>query len=243
MRGGCSSRSPSRRTWRTRPAAREGRLRTDRDTDEAIARGAVKRARPTMRTLCATFMGLLPILWSTSAVADVMKHRRPHDRRPRSCWSCWCTRRSIKFWKRRTERLQPSDCGGGVAGPGCLRGCLESEVRCPSGPTGRENGAQGIWAAGRCPGWRDDNAVRPERPREGLRSQSFELLEGKFSRPFRPQGWGALFPRASAGLRPQMPWAGISRPVGPVGRFSGRLLGYFVIGPYSVTRAKERRRI
>jgi Cu(I)/Ag(I) efflux system membrane protein CusA/SilA len=54
-------------------ARREGRLRTAEDLDEAIVHGAVKRARPKMMTVAAAFMGLLPILWSTSAGADVMK--------------------------------------------------------------------------------------------------------------------------------------------------------------------------
>ena len=35
--------------------------------------GAVKRVRPKMMTVAAAFMGLLPIMWSTSAGADVMK--------------------------------------------------------------------------------------------------------------------------------------------------------------------------
>jgi copper/silver efflux system protein len=54
-------------------AKREGRLNSLADMDEAIVHGAVKRARPKMMTVCAAFMGLLPILWSTSAGADVMK--------------------------------------------------------------------------------------------------------------------------------------------------------------------------
>lgn len=54
-------------------AKRKGRLRTLEELDEAILHGAVKRARPKMMTVCAAFMGLLPILWSTSAGADVMK--------------------------------------------------------------------------------------------------------------------------------------------------------------------------
>ncbi len=54
-------------------AKREGRLKTESDLDEAIVHGAVKRARPKMMTVCAAFMGLLPILWSTSAGSDVMK--------------------------------------------------------------------------------------------------------------------------------------------------------------------------
>ena len=52
---------------------REGRLRSRADLDEAIVHGAVKRARPKMMTVCAAFMGLLPIMWSTAAGADVMK--------------------------------------------------------------------------------------------------------------------------------------------------------------------------
>ncbi len=50
-----------------------GLLKTVRDLDEAIIHGAVKRARPKMMTVAAAFMGLLPIMWSTSAGADVMK--------------------------------------------------------------------------------------------------------------------------------------------------------------------------
>jgi Cu(I)/Ag(I) efflux system membrane protein CusA/SilA len=52
---------------------KKGLLRTLGDLDEAILHGAVKRARPKMMTVCAAFMGLLPIMWSTSAGADVMK--------------------------------------------------------------------------------------------------------------------------------------------------------------------------
>ncbi len=54
-------------------AKRRGLLRTIHELDEAIIHGAVKRARPKMMTVCAAFMGLLPIMWSTSAGADVMK--------------------------------------------------------------------------------------------------------------------------------------------------------------------------
>ncbi|MGC4068514.1 MAG: efflux RND transporter permease subunit [Polyangiaceae bacterium] len=54
-------------------AKREGRLRNEHELDEAIIHGAVKRARPKMMTVAAAFMGLLPIMWSTSAGADVMK--------------------------------------------------------------------------------------------------------------------------------------------------------------------------
>ncbi len=54
-------------------ARKKGLLRTLGELDEAILHGAVKRARPKMMTVCAAFMGLLPIMWSTSAGADVMK--------------------------------------------------------------------------------------------------------------------------------------------------------------------------
>jgi Cu(I)/Ag(I) efflux system membrane protein CusA/SilA len=50
-----------------------GLLRTVADLDEAIVHGAVKRARPKMMTVAASFMGLLPIMWATSAGSDVMK--------------------------------------------------------------------------------------------------------------------------------------------------------------------------
>jgi Cu(I)/Ag(I) efflux system membrane protein CusA/SilA len=52
---------------------KNGLLRSIRDLDEAILHGAVKRARPKMMTVLSAFMGLLPIMWSTSAGADVMK--------------------------------------------------------------------------------------------------------------------------------------------------------------------------
>jgi len=51
----------------------KGLLRGSGDADEAIVHGAVKRARPKMMTVAAAFMGLLPIMFSTSAGADVMK--------------------------------------------------------------------------------------------------------------------------------------------------------------------------
>jgi Cu(I)/Ag(I) efflux system membrane protein CusA/SilA len=54
-------------------AKARGKLNTLEDLDEAILHGAVKRARPKMMTVAAAFMGLLPIMWSTSAGADVMK--------------------------------------------------------------------------------------------------------------------------------------------------------------------------
>jgi Cu(I)/Ag(I) efflux system membrane protein CusA/SilA len=52
---------------------RRGLLTDARGADEAIVHGAVKRVRPKLMTVAAAFMGLLPIMWSTSAGADVMK--------------------------------------------------------------------------------------------------------------------------------------------------------------------------
>jgi copper/silver efflux system protein len=54
-------------------AKARGLLRTTGDLREAIVHGAVKRVRPKAMTVCAAFMGLLPIMWSTGTGADVMK--------------------------------------------------------------------------------------------------------------------------------------------------------------------------
>ncbi len=54
-------------------AVRKGTMRTEQDLEEAIVHGAVKRVRPKMMTVMAAFMGLLPIMWSTGAGADMMK--------------------------------------------------------------------------------------------------------------------------------------------------------------------------
>jgi Cu(I)/Ag(I) efflux system membrane protein CusA/SilA len=54
-------------------AKRKGLLRNVADLDESIVHGAVKRVRPKFMVVAAAFMGLLPIMWSTSAGADVMK--------------------------------------------------------------------------------------------------------------------------------------------------------------------------
>jgi Cu(I)/Ag(I) efflux system membrane protein CusA/SilA len=54
-------------------AKARGRVTNDHELNEAIVHGAVKRARPKMMTVAAAFMGLLPIMWSTSAGSDVMK--------------------------------------------------------------------------------------------------------------------------------------------------------------------------
>jgi Cu(I)/Ag(I) efflux system membrane protein CusA/SilA len=54
-------------------ARREGRLRSAADLRDAILHGAVKRIRPKFMTVAVMFMGLVPIMWSIGAGADVMK--------------------------------------------------------------------------------------------------------------------------------------------------------------------------
>jgi Cu(I)/Ag(I) efflux system membrane protein CusA/SilA len=54
-------------------AKREGRLRSIEDLRTAVLHGAVKRIRPKFMTVATMLMGLLPIMWSTGAGADVMK--------------------------------------------------------------------------------------------------------------------------------------------------------------------------
>jgi Cu(I)/Ag(I) efflux system membrane protein CusA/SilA len=54
--------------WRS-----SGRMRSVKDLQEAITEGAVKRIRPKMMTVMAILVGLLPIMWSHGAGADVMK--------------------------------------------------------------------------------------------------------------------------------------------------------------------------
>jgi len=51
----------------------DGRMRDLGDLRSAVEDGAVKRIRPKMMTVMAILMGLLPIMWSTGAGADVMK--------------------------------------------------------------------------------------------------------------------------------------------------------------------------
>ncbi|MFN7965149.1 MAG: efflux RND transporter permease subunit [Acidobacteriota bacterium] len=58
-------------SWDEAKAA--GRLETPTQIDEALLHGAVKRLRPKLMTVAAAFMGLAPILVSTSAGSDVMK--------------------------------------------------------------------------------------------------------------------------------------------------------------------------
>jgi Cu(I)/Ag(I) efflux system membrane protein CusA/SilA len=52
---------------------REGRLRSLEDLREGIVEGAAKRLRPKLMTVATMIIGLVPVLWSTGAGADVMK--------------------------------------------------------------------------------------------------------------------------------------------------------------------------
>jgi Cu(I)/Ag(I) efflux system membrane protein CusA/SilA len=52
---------------------KSGKLRSTSDLRDAIYHGAVKRVRPKAMTACVIVAGLLPILWSHGAGADVMK--------------------------------------------------------------------------------------------------------------------------------------------------------------------------
>ena len=54
-------------------AREEGRLRSLAELQEAILHGAVKRIRPKFMTVACMFLGLVPIMWSVGAGADVMK--------------------------------------------------------------------------------------------------------------------------------------------------------------------------
>ncbi len=54
-------------------AVREGRMKNEHDLREAVIEGAVKRIRPKMMTVIAAMAGLLPILWASTAGADMMR--------------------------------------------------------------------------------------------------------------------------------------------------------------------------
>jgi Cu(I)/Ag(I) efflux system membrane protein CusA/SilA len=54
-------------------ARHSGRLRNKGELIEAIIHGAVKRVRPKAMTVTAAFMGLMPMMWSIGAGADMMK--------------------------------------------------------------------------------------------------------------------------------------------------------------------------
>jgi Cu(I)/Ag(I) efflux system membrane protein CusA/SilA len=51
----------------------QGRMRDLGDLEEAIVEGAARRIRPKLMTVLAMIAGLLPLLWSSGAGADVMK--------------------------------------------------------------------------------------------------------------------------------------------------------------------------
>ena len=51
----------------------KGKMKSLADLREWIVHGAVKRLRPKVMTVGVMFMGLVPILWSTGAGADVMR--------------------------------------------------------------------------------------------------------------------------------------------------------------------------
>src|SRR5205807_1483502 len=54
-------------------AVLEGRMRTAADLRHAVISGAARRIRPKFMTVATMFLGLVPILWSTGAGAEVMK--------------------------------------------------------------------------------------------------------------------------------------------------------------------------
>jgi Cu(I)/Ag(I) efflux system membrane protein CusA/SilA len=57
--------------WRNRVA--HGRMEAPGDLREAVLAGAVRRIRPKFMTVSTMFVGLVPILWSTGAGAEIMK--------------------------------------------------------------------------------------------------------------------------------------------------------------------------
>lgn len=52
---------------------RKGQMNNTEDLKNAVIEGAVHRVRPKLMTVAALFMGLIPIMWSVGAGADVMK--------------------------------------------------------------------------------------------------------------------------------------------------------------------------
>jgi len=54
-------------------AKRAGRLGSEGELEEAVVHGAVKRLRPKLMTVAASFLGLMPIMWSAGTGADMMK--------------------------------------------------------------------------------------------------------------------------------------------------------------------------
>lgn len=54
-------------------AVKNKKMNSLEDLNAAVLEGAVHRVRPKLMTVAALFMGLIPIMWSTGAGADVMK--------------------------------------------------------------------------------------------------------------------------------------------------------------------------
>lgn len=52
---------------------KRGKMNSVSDLKDAVVEGAVHRVRPKLMTVAALFMGLIPIMWSVGAGADVMK--------------------------------------------------------------------------------------------------------------------------------------------------------------------------
>ncbi len=50
-----------------------GEMKNAEDLEEAIIDGAAKRVRPKLMTVATTFIGLLPVMWSSRTGADVMR--------------------------------------------------------------------------------------------------------------------------------------------------------------------------
>lgn len=51
----------------------KGQMNNLKDLEDAVVEGAVHRVRPKLMTVATLFIGLIPIMWSTGAGADVMK--------------------------------------------------------------------------------------------------------------------------------------------------------------------------
>jgi Cu(I)/Ag(I) efflux system membrane protein CusA/SilA len=51
----------------------KGKMRNEKDLEEAVIHGAVRRIRPKAMTVLAILMGLVPIIWSLGTGADMMK--------------------------------------------------------------------------------------------------------------------------------------------------------------------------
>jgi copper/silver efflux system protein len=54
-------------------AEKEGRLRTYRETEDAVMEGAVQRLRPKLMTVMAILAGLAPLMWGTGTGSEAMK--------------------------------------------------------------------------------------------------------------------------------------------------------------------------